>query len=242
MKIFGLLGRKLTHSFSKKYFSEKFVKENIKNCEYHLFEIPEASSFPEIITKFNPSGLNITIPYKQELIPYMDILDSRAERIGAINVIKTGKQLQGFNSDYFGFRESLVNWIKGSQFKALILGTGGASRAVKAVLEDLNINYLMVSRNPGLGITYEKLNENPELIKEHKLIINTTPLGTYPLTEEMPMLPYSFLDKGHYLYDLVYNPELTSFMKKGLEHGANVKNGLEMLQIQAEKSWEIWNS
>ncbi|SFF38913.1 shikimate dehydrogenase family protein [Thermoflexibacter ruber] len=245
MRIFGLIGKKLTHSFSKKYFTEKFEREQIKQVVYELFEIPSIDDFPQLIeNQENLKGLNVTIPYKLEVLPFLHEIDPAAERVGAVNVIKIqeNKKLKGYNSDYYGFKISLEKFLAGNtEVKALILGTGGASKAVKVVLEDLNIPYRYVSRNsekPDI-LTYNQLNE--DFFSSHQLIINTTPLGMYPLIETCPEIPYHLLGENHYLYDLVYNPENTLFMQKGAENGANVKNGLEMLYLQAEKSWEIWN-
>ncbi|GAB4189040.1 MAG: shikimate dehydrogenase [Thermoflexibacter sp.] len=245
MRIFGLIGKKLTHSFSKKYFTEKFEREHIKQVVYELFELPSVDDFPQLIdNQENLKGLNVTIPYKLEILPFLHEIDPAAERIGAVNVIKIheNKKLKGYNSDYYGFKISLEKFLAGNtEVKALILGTGGASKAVKVVLEDLNIPYRYVSRNSEKTdiLTYNQLNK--DIFSSHQLIVNTTPLGMYPLIETCPEIPYHLLGENHYLYDLVYNPENTLFMQKGAENGAKVKNGLEMLYLQAEKSWEIWN-
>jgi len=249
MRTFGLIGKKLTHSFSKRYFTEKFEKENIQNTTYELFELPTITELPNLI-KNQPTlrGLNVTIPYKLEVLPFLDEIDAAAQRIEAVNVIKIDRQgiLSGYNSDYYGFKESLINLLlkkhylsKSTNIKALILGTGGASKAVKVALEDLQIPYLFVSRTSGLGLTYSQLNS--DVLAEHKLIINTSPLGMFPQVNDCPEIPYQFLGEQHYLYDLVYNPENTLFMQKGVEKGASAINGLPMLYLQAEKSWEIWN-
>lgn len=242
MKTYGLIGYPLGHSFSGKYFSEKFQKENIQNCEYQLFPIEHIKEF-EKLKKQPLAGLNVTIPYKEQIIPYLDDLDKHAKTIGAVNVIQfqNGKT-KGFNSDYYGFRDSLLKFLpKEFNSKALILGTGGASKAIKQALIDLAIPFKVVSRKKGFDFTYEDLNANPEIIQDYQLLINTTPLGTYPKVEEKPDLPYKFLTPKHYLYDLVYNPSETAFMKAGQEQSAQTINGLEMLILQAEKSWEIWN-
>jgi shikimate dehydrogenase len=263
MQTFGLIGKKLTHSFSKRYFTEKFKKENIQNAIYELFELPTIADLPALI-KNQPhlKGLNVTIPYKLEVLPFLDKIDAAAQKIGAVNVIKINdnKILTGYNSDYYGFKESLLTFLHNSNefyispnsekmqtLKALILGTGGASKAVKVALEDLEISYLSVSRSitkdttneSNTTLTYEQLDE--DVLKSYQLIINTTPLGMYPQIEICPDIPYQFLTSEHYLYDLVYNPENTLFMQKGAEEGAKVINGLQMLYLQAEKSWEIWN-
>lgn len=245
MRIFGLIGKKLTHSFSKKYFTEKFERENIKQVVYELFELPNIDEFPQLIdNQENLKGLNVTIPYKLEVLPFLHEIDPAAERIGAVNVIKVqeNKKLKGYNSDYYGFKFSLEKFLAGNtKVKALILGTGGASKAVKVALEDLDIPYRYVSRYSEKNniLTYKQLDE--DVFSSYHLIINTTPLGMYPFIETCPEIPYHLLGKNHYLYDLVYNPENTLFMQKGAENGAKVKNGLEMLYLQAEKSWEIWN-
>ena len=246
MRLFGLIGYPLSHSFSKRYFSEKFQKENIQDARFENFEIPTIQDFPKVIAN-NPEikGLNVTIPYKQEIIPFLTRLDKSAEFVGAVNVIKplpTG-DLVGFNSDYYGFMESLKRFLPAdySQMKALILGTGGAAKAVEGALKTLGISYLYVSRQEKEGVvSYEQL--GLELLKEYQIIVNTSPVGMYPKIEACPDLRYEALTSHHYLFDLVYNPEETLFMKKGLEQGAKVKNGLEMLYLQAEKAWEIWNS
>jgi shikimate dehydrogenase len=242
MKTYGLIGYPLEHSFSAKYFAGKFEQENIQDCEYRLFPIENIQEF-EHLKKQNITGLNVTIPYKEQIIPFLDELDEHAKSIGAVNVIqfKNGKT-KGFNSDYYGFKNSLLKFLpKIFNSKALILGTGGASKAINQTLIDLAIPFKVVSRNAGFDYTYEELKEKPEILQEFYLIINTTPLGTYPKVEEMPDLPYQALNDNHYLYDLVYNPSETAFMKAGANLGTKTMNGLEMLIGQAEKSWEIWN-
>lgn len=247
MKLFGLIGFPLTHSFSQRYFAEKFRKELIPDVAYENFEIKNMDDFPVLMETYpDLQGLNVTIPYKQAVMKYVDELDGSARKVGAINVLKINRdgKIIGFNSDYYGFRTSLENWLgrKMSNVSALVLGTGGASRAVKAVLEDCNISYKTVSRDNAKGdFIYYDLMEKPEIVSSRTLIINTTPLGMYPLVNEAPQLPFYRLNPDYYLYDLIYNPEETLFLKKGKEVGANVKNGMEMLILQAEKSWEIWN-
>lgn len=242
---FGLIGRPLTHSFSKKYFSEKFQKENISGYEYDLYELESIEEFPALLKNTeNLKGINVTIPYKEQVIPFLDRLDpNTAGKINAVNVVKVEEDgtLTGYNSDYIGFKESLLNFIpdNGKGMKALILGTGGASKAIIAVMEELEIPYLKVSRSKSEDtVTYQDLNE--EIMSLHTLVINTTPLGTYPKEDTFPALPYELLTKGHYAYDLVYNPSETTFMKKFLEKGGKAKNGLQMLVGQAEASWTIW--
>jgi shikimate dehydrogenase len=241
---YGLIGKTLGHSFSKKYFTEKFGKENVSKSSYDLFELATISEFPKLLSRqVDLRGLNVTIPYKQEIIPYLTELSEIAQRIGAVNVIKLEKNggLTGHNSDYFGFMESLLNFIgENRDLKALVLGTGGASKAVCVALEDLGIEFSTVSRTASkTGFTYSEITS--EVVESNQLIINTTPLGMYPNTEEAPQLPYSAVSGKHFLFDLVYNPTETRFMKLGEESGAKVKNGLEMLHLQAEKAWEIWN-
>jgi shikimate dehydrogenase len=244
MNLFGLIGFPLTHSFSKKYFTEKFEKEGIKDSSYELFEIRDIKDLPSII-KNNPGlkGLNVTIPHKEAVLEFMDELDEPVKKIRAVNVIKVNNgKLKGYNSDFHGFKGSLQQFLpKDAKVKALVLGTGGAAKAVKAVLDDLKIHYWNVSRTAGEDILgYEQLDK--EIIGSFKLIINTSPVGMYPKVEECPPIPYEYLTKEHYLFDLVYNPEETLFMKKGKQAGARTKNGLEMLYLQAEKAWQIWNN
>lgn len=247
MKKFGLIGYPLTHSFSKRYFTEKFQDEKHRDCEYENFEIRSIEDLPALISTYpDLLGFNVTIPYKESIIPYLDDLDHVAKRVGAVNVVKILKDQRkiGFNSDYFGFRQSLENWLGADKkyLKVLVLGTGGAAKAVKCVLEDCNLPYRSVSRILGKGdFTYADFIDQPEKIREYRLIINTTPLGMYPRLQEAPNLPFENMNKSHYLYDLIYNPAKTLFLEKGEAFGANIKNGYEMLVLQAEKSWEIWN-
>jgi len=247
MKVFGLIGFPLSHSFSQKYFAKKFVTEGIQDTTYENFEIKHIDDLPALLESYpDLFGLNVTIPYKEEVKKYIDDLDYSARKVGDVNVIKVlpDRSLVGYNSDYYGFRTSLESWLGGktASFNALVLGTGGASKAVKVVLEDCNINYRTVSRDGKKGdFTYFELIEDPDIVRDHTLIINTTPLGMYPHVNEAPQLPYDQLNDGYYLYDLIYNPEETLFLEKGKENGAIIKNGLEMLILQAEKSWEIWN-
>ncbi len=243
MRHFGLIGYPLGHSFSKKYFTDKFKALGLSDHKYDLYELETIDLFTGLLKDPNLVGINVTVPYKQAVKQYLDALDQSAEKVGAVNVIKrTGNKLTGFNSDYFGFRTSLENFIpKNSVRNALILGTGGSSKAVRAVLADLNIQVVFVSRNAGDGvISYDQL--TAEIVKEHQLIVNTTPLGMHPKVDNCPGIPYEALESTHFLFDLVYNPETTKFMQMGLDRGARVKNGLEMLHLQADKSWEIWNS
>jgi shikimate dehydrogenase len=246
MKTYGLIGYRLSHSFSKKYFTEKFQAEGISDCQYENFQMDSVDQFPLLLKSIdNLKGLNVTIPYKEQIIPYLNECDPAAKEIGAVNVIKIEADgtLIGYNSDYFGFKETLSAFI-GYSFehkKALVLGTGGAAKAAVTALKHLNIPFQVVSRTKGKDIiSYEEINK--EIISSHNIIINTSPLGMYPDTESFPLLPYEFLTSQHYLYDLIYNPEQTIFMKKAEEYGAHTLNGLPMLIGQAEKAWEIWNS
>ena len=246
MKKFGLIGFPLTHSFSKRFFTEKFEMEKIDST-YDNFEIDNISKLPEII-KHNPEliGLNVTIPYKELVVPFLNELNDSAKEIGAVNTIKikrtdSGIFLKGFNTDTFGFETSLKPLLKEQHKKALILGTGGASKALKYVLTKLGVEYLSASIEElkENEIRYEEIDE--KMMKERLLIINATPLGTYPKTDTFPNIPYQYVTEKHLLFDLVYNPEVTQFMAKGLQNGATVKNGYEMLLNQALKSYEIWN-
>ncbi|MEQ8475997.1 shikimate dehydrogenase [Fulvivirga sp.] len=243
MKKFGLIGKKLSHSFSQAYFSKKFKELNLTEYYYDLYELPSISLIEEVFEDESLIGLNVTVPYKQEVIPYLDNLDQSAQRIGAVNVIKVNEDgsKKGYNSDYYGFKQSLTNWLpENYKIKALILGSGGASKAVKVALEDLDIEHKIVSRSPqGNEITYSELNQ---AFSQYQLVINTSPLGMSPDIHSSPDIPYELLNSNYYLYDLVYNPETTEFLKKGLDRGAHIKNGLEMLHLQAEESWSIWNS
>ncbi len=241
MKTLGLIGFPLSHSFSKKYFSEKFEQENIAGWQYELFPLEMIEKLPDLLAE-NPSivGLNVTIPYKEAVIPYMDEVDESAA-FGAVNTIKieAGK-LRGFNTDVYGFEESLKPLLKAHHKAALILGTGGAAKAVASVLEHLGIMYAYVSRTPRAG-QFSYKNIDKKMLEKHALIVNTTPLGMYPKVDFCPDLPYEYLTDKHLLYDLVYNPDVTTFLKNGKKQGARIKNGLEMLYLQAERAWSIWN-
>ncbi len=246
MKRYGLLGYPLTHSFSKRYFTEKFEKENIDST-YQNFEIDNINKFPDII-KNNPEivGFNVTIPYKEQVIPYLDELNDSAREIGAVNTIRVkrtaaGIHLKGYNTDTFGFESTIKPLLQEQHKKALILGTGGASKALKYVLTKLGIEYISASIEElkENEIRYDEIDE--KMIAERMVIINATPLGTFPKVDASPNIPYEFLSDRHLLFDLVYNPEVTQFMAKGKAKGATVKNGYEMLLQQAIKSYEIWN-
>ena len=244
MKKFGLIGLPLIHSFSKKFFTEKFEMENI-DAQYELYELQDISEFSALVETDNLCGLNVTIPYKEKVMDFLDELDETAARIGAVNVIKFIRQdgtlkLKGYNSDTIGFEKSLTPLLKPHHKKALILGTGGASKAIDFTLRKLGIEPTFVSRTaqPGM-LTYYQLNE--EVIKHHQLIINASPVGTYPHYNECPDIPYQFLTANHLLYDVVYNPAETVFLKNGKEMGTQTLNGESMLVEQAVASWEIWN-
>jgi shikimate dehydrogenase len=244
LKKFGLIGYPLSHSFSKKYFESKFKKEGISDSEYHLFEIGAVEELKAIINE-HPElrGLNVTIPFKKAIIPLLDELDSTASETGAVNVISiSNKRLTGFNSDVFGFENSLKNFIpRELSFHALILGTGGASLAVQNVFKKLGIRYRIVSRSAELAdFTYQEL-KSKHLLGNYRLIVNTTPSGMFPQETTFPDLPYEQITSDHYCYDLVYNPEFTMFLTLSAERGARTKNGLEMLMLQAEEAWRIWN-
>jgi shikimate dehydrogenase len=262
--LLGLIGYPLTHSFSKKYFTQKFENEGLTHAwAYELWSIDSIEKLSEILSGNeiltssglrgypNLVGLNVTIPYKESVLPYIHELDITAQEIGAVNCIKitiqNGKQhLKGYNTDYYGFQKSLLGLLPEGDIsvlnlKALILGTGGAAKAVAYALKTLDIPYQYVSRKAlDNGLSYEEL--TPSIIHEHRLIINTTPLGMTPNTEGYPPFPYEGIGNQHFMYDLVYNPETTAFMKRGIVQGAKAKSGLDMLYFQAEKGWEIWNT
>jgi len=241
MKTYGLIGYPLTHSFSVKYFAEKFANEGITDCVYNNYPLESIEELPELIIRENLSGFNITIPYKEYVIEYLDETEDTAEEIGAVNCVKiVNGKLKGYNTDEFGFRESLRKFINGEKVKALVLGTGGSSKAISHALKELAIPFTFVSRRKKAEwFTYHELSES--IIADHRLIINTSPIGMFPNADDCPDIPYEHLTSGHFLYDLLYNPAETLFMKKGAEKGAQTKNGLEMLYLQAEKNWEIWN-
>lgn len=242
-KKYGLLGKDISYSFSKKYFMDKFRSYHFDNCEYLNFDIPTIKDFSKIIEKTKGlKGLNVTIPYKEEVIPYLDKLSKNAKKIGSVNTIIVSKKnkLKGYNTDYYGFKKALKPLLKSHHTKALILGTGGASKGIAFALKKLQIEYDFVSRNPDeFQISYEEL--NAKIFEEYTIIINTTPVGTFPNVEECPKLNYSLFSNKHIAFDLVYNPEESLFLKLTKEKGATIKNGYEMLVFQAEKSWEIWN-
>lgn len=243
MRQFGLIGKSLSHSFSKIYFEEKFRREHI-DTSYSLFELADITEITDFLQQHpDLAGFNVTIPYKQQIIPYLDELSDEAQAVGAVNTVVVqhiDNQIitKGYNTDIIGFRDSLQG-IKVPE-SALILGTGGAATAVKYVLEQLGCASTIVSRNPERGLSYSAL--TPEIIRQHKLIVNCTPVGTFPDIHEKPDILYEGISGDHYLYDLVYNPSETAFMKEGILHGAKVQNGLKMLHGQAEAAWNIWQN
>lgn len=245
MDIYGLVGYPLTQSFSQKYFTQKFVNENIQ-AKYLNFSIESIDEFPEIIENQIIKGLNVTIPYKEKVLPFIHHLDETAQKVGAVNVVKITYQknkarLIGYNSDVYGFELSLKKYLKPNHTRALVLGTGGAAKAVVYVLKKLGIDFKSVSRNATKGdfVYHELTNKH---IVDAPLLINTTPLGMFPLINTFPEIPYEAVSSEHLAFDLIYNPEETQFMKKCAQQGAVAVNGYEMLVNQAEKAWEIWNS
>lgn len=242
---FGLIGKNISYSFSRKYFTEKFKKLGLKTYSYRNYDLPEIEEFPFILYHIEEDfqGFSVTIPYKQSIIKYLDDIEGDARSIGAVNTIKVtnNNELIGYNTDVYGFQKSIKPLLKTHHKKALILGTGGASKAVAFAFEKLGIAYKFVSRNDNKDyLSYAELSE--KIIKEYTIIVNCTPLGTHPTIENSPNIPYQFLSSKHLLFDLIYNPSETKFLREGRNQGAIIKNGLEMLELQAEKSWEIWNS
>lgn len=242
MTTYGLVGRTLGHSFSKKYFTEKFEHDGIP-ARYVNIEIPSIADLPTRLSELEAvKGLNVTIPYKQDVIALLDRLDPRAEEIGAVNVVKVEKDgtLTGYNTDVIGFTESIRALISPEMKRALVLGVGGATRAILAGLRSLGLSPTTVSRRPGGGdLTWAEI--SPEVITEHEVIVNCTPLGTWPDIDTAPDIPYGSITPGHVCFDLVYNPDETLFLKRAAESGARTLNGLEMLRLQADAAWEIWN-
>ena len=246
MQQYGLIGYPLSHSFSKRFFSDYFRDEAI-DCEYLNFEISDISLLPKVIEEHpNLAGFNVTIPYKEAILPFLASCDPEAAAIKAVNTVKISRSggkvhLTGFNTDLTGFRESIAPLLKPHHRKALVLGTGGASKAVVAVLSELGIAPKLVSRQSrDSGISYHEL--SALTMEEYQVIVNTTPVGTFPKSDEFPDLPYQYLSGKHLLFDLVYNPPVTRFLQKGADQGATIKNGFEMLELQAMAAWKIWNS
>ncbi|MFZ2899671.1 MAG: shikimate dehydrogenase [Saprospiraceae bacterium] len=243
MRRFGLIGYPLGHSFSRRYFTEKFLREGRSDCLYELFPLASIGELPNLLAEFpDLEGFNVTIPYKVQILPFLSSLDPASASVGAVNTVSVRNgELRGYNTDVWGFQTSLKGFLPETfKGRALVLGSGGASRAVQYVLRKMGIDFTVVSRRPGPGgLGYTAL--DAAALQAHSLIVQTTPLGMYPQDHTSPPIPYNLLSKAHYLYDLVYNPEETIFLQKGKEEGAQVKNGLEMLYLQAEKAWEIWN-
>ena len=239
---YGLIGESLSHSFSKTYFESKFKKENLNSCSYNLFELNNINAIKTLVNDNNLNGFNVTIPYKESIIPFLDELSEEAKTIGAVNTVKVvDEKLIGYNTDVFGFKQSVKPFIKNHHERVLILGTGGAAKAVDYVLQEMGIHTLFVSRAPNASqISYEQINDY--VVKHHYLIINCSPIGMFPNVNKKPTIPYAYLTDKHTLIDLVYNPIETEFLKEGKKRGCDVLNGLSMLQQQAEQSWRIWNS
>jgi len=238
---YGLIGKNISYSFSRQYFTEKFKKLELEDREYVNFDLQSIDELSKMDFK-TISGFNVTIPYKEQILKFLDSIDDEAKEIGAVNTIKITKsnKLVGYNTDFFGFHESLKPLLKKHHKKALVLGTGGASKAIIFVLKKLNIDFLVVSRNPVKAqISYQDITE--KVLKKYTLIVNCTPLGTHPEVKKCPSIPYQFITNQHLLYDLIYNPKKTTFLIKGKNKGATICNGLKMLELQAEKAWEIWN-
>ncbi len=240
----GLLGKDIAYSFSRNYFKVKFEAEQIA-CTYENFDLEDITMFPKLLQN-NPdiSGLNVTIPYKEQIIPFLDKLDKKAKKIGAVNTITINSkgQLKGYNTDCYGFKKAIKPFLKKHHKKALILGTGGASKAIAYTLKKLNITFDYVSRTPKKNVKFTYDDLTIEDINNYKIIINCSPVGTYPEVNSCPDIPYDGITNQHILYDLIYNPEQTKFLRLGKIQGAQISNGLKMLELQAEKAWKIWNS
>ncbi|MBQ3535918.1 MAG: shikimate dehydrogenase [Alistipes sp.] len=243
MRRFGLIGKKLGHSFSARYFAEKFEREGLQDCDYSLYELPEIECVKEFMLKPNLVGFNVTIPYKQQVIPYLDDLHPQAAEVGAVNCVKIlpdGRKI-GYNTDVDGVRVSLNKLLGGDKVEsALILGTGGAAQAVDYVLRERGIELKVVSRDKSRGdLTYDELSQ--DVMSAHRLIVNASPVGMFPACDDAPAIPYAMLSGSHYLFDLVYNPLVTRFMELGAAQGAKTLSGIDMLYAQAESAWRIWN-
>ena len=242
-KRFGLLGRNISYSFSRGYFTEKFKNENLDGCTYENFDLQDISEFPVIVANGSDiKGINVTIPYKEAVLSHLDSLSKKAARIGAVNTIKITKKgkLKGYNTDYYGFKKSIQPLLKPHHQRALILGTGGASKGIAFALEELGISYTFVSRG-GKGNTIDYTDLTALTFDNYQVVINCTPIGTSPDVEASPAIPYELFTDKHIAYDLIYNPEETQFLRQAKAKGATTKNGYDMLVYQAEKSWEIWN-
>ena len=240
---FGLLGRNISYSFSRGYFGKKFAAEGLEDHSYENFDLDKISEFPGLVqANSDLRGLNVTIPYKEEVIPYLNTLDPIALQVGAVNTIAfEAEGLKGYNTDTYGFKNAILPLLNKTHKAALVLGTGGASKAVTFVLKDLGFDYLMVSRKPvAQQLHYADIDK--KVLQEHTIVINCTPLGTFPRVEDRPDIPYDFIGTEHLLFDLIYNPEKTAFLKAGALRGATTSNGLHMLEQQAEEAWKIWNA
>lgn len=238
---YGLIGKDISYSFSKGYFARKFEAMKLANHSYENFDLPQIEAFEQLRSEANVAGFNVTIPYKESILPYLTDIDDTAAKIGAVNTIKVVQDgLIGYNTDAYGFQKSLEPHLEAHHKKALVLGTGGASKAVLYVLDLLNIKATSVSRSPDHDqIGYDDLTQ--DILEDHLLLINCTPLGTYPDVDRKPSVPYDFITDKHLLFDLIYNPSQTAFLKEGENKCATICNGHRMLELQAEKSWEIWN-
>ncbi|WP_103326676.1 shikimate dehydrogenase family protein [Bacteroidetes bacterium endosymbiont of Geopemphigus sp.] len=242
-RLFGLIGKNISYSFSKKYFTEKFHNEKILKARYELFDLPDIENFIPLLARYpDLSGLNVTIPYKEDIVPYLTELKAQAREIGAVNTIKIrGDERIGYNTDIYGFEKSFTKYLLPKHKQALVLGRGGAAKAVGFVLKKMGIPFQPVSRDEKkVHLSYSSLDKS--ILEKYQIIINCTPLGTYPYTDQCPLLPYQYLGTQHYLYDLVYNPLESLFLKIGKSQGALTQNGLQMLHLQAERAWEIWNA
>lgn len=247
MKLYGLVGKSLQHSFSKDYFEAKFKQNHLDDYQYENFELASIEAVSDLLNNENLKGFNVTIPYKELILPFLNEIDDEAQRVGAVNTVIVSREnnaisLKGFNTDVFGFRQAIKPFLNSSHERALILGSGGASKAIRFVLDQFNIPYLIVSRTPIAKneISWDSVNEF--VIKYHQLIINTTPLGMFPHIDAKPEIPYQELTSKHMLIDLVYNPLKTEFMVHGIANDAMVINGMSMLQHQAERAWELWKN
>lgn len=245
-KLFGLLGKNIEYSFSRSYFSKKFQEAGIEGCEYVNFDLQSIEELTNVLQTYTNVlvGFNVTIPYKKEILPYLSEIDPIAAQIGAVNTVKlTPKGLSGYNTDVLGFRRSIKPLLGTQHQRALLLGTGGAANAVEFALNQLGITVQYVSRNKRSGcISYEDLFTDVAILRRYKIVVNATPLGTYPNIEDCPNIPYELLSSEHLVYDLIYNPEETTFLKKAKMQGATTRNGYQMLVFQAEAAWEIWNT
>jgi len=242
IKRYGRIGKNIEYSFSRAYFKQKFENENLNDCSYENFDLENIKLLPEVLKLEHISGLNVTIPYKREVLPFLDTLSPAAQKINSVNTIKfePDGSISGHNTDVYGFQKSLFERVANPPKKALIIGTGGASSAIAYVLEQYGIEFSYVSRNEGAN-TYQYHALDDQIIREHLLIINASPVGTFPNINQVPDLPYQALTNNHILYDLIYNPLETKFLKEGKKRNCTISNGLKMLEYQAEKSWEIWN-